>query len=48
MEQVVRYLAAVDLFRALDCEPRWRAELTPEAAGGASQDAHDEHARSIR
>ena len=27
MEEVGRYLAAVDLFRELACEPKWRAEL---------------------
>jgi hypothetical protein len=25
-EQIHRYLAAVDAFRAADCEPRWRSE----------------------
>ena len=27
MEEVGRYLAAVDLFRELACEPTWRPEL---------------------
>ncbi len=27
MEEVDRYLAAVDLFRELACEPTWRPEL---------------------
>jgi hypothetical protein len=31
MEEVVRYLAAVDLFRELACEPTWRPELPPSA-----------------
>lgn len=26
VEEVGRYLAAVDLFRAVDCEPTWRPE----------------------
>ena len=30
MEEVGRYLAAVDLFRELACEPKWRAELAME------------------
>lgn len=28
MDEVARYLAAVDVFRAADCEPTWRPELT--------------------
>ena len=30
MEEVGRYLAAVDLFRELACEPTWRPELPPK------------------
>jgi hypothetical protein len=30
-EEVDRYLAAVDLFRAEDCEPTWRVESQPES-----------------
>lgn len=30
MEEVDRYLAAVDLFRAAGCEPTWRPERAPE------------------
>ena len=26
--EIVRYLAVVDVFRAADCEPIWRPELT--------------------
>lgn len=41
MEEVDRYLAAVELFRALGCEPGWRAELDserhPAAAGRAER-----------
>ena len=32
MEEVGRYLAAVDLFRAPDCEPTWRPEIHADAA----------------
>lgn len=28
-DEVARYLAAIDVFRALDCEPRWRPEIVP-------------------
>jgi hypothetical protein len=31
-EEVGRYLAAVDLFRAENCEPTWRPEPGQEAA----------------
>ncbi len=26
-DEIVRYLAAVDAFRAANCEPQWRPEL---------------------
>jgi hypothetical protein len=26
-EEIVRYLAVVDAFRAADCEPSWRVEI---------------------
>jgi hypothetical protein len=26
LDEIMRYLAAVDAFRAEGCEPRWRAE----------------------
>lgn len=29
IEEIDRYLAAVDLFRALECEPTWRLEPSP-------------------
>jgi hypothetical protein len=32
MEEVGRYLAAVDLFRELACEPTWRTELSSALA----------------
>ena len=32
VEEVDRYLAAVDLFRAVDCEPTWRPEVAEPAA----------------
>jgi len=28
MEEIARYLAAVDLFRSVGCEPSWRPEST--------------------
>ena len=31
-DEVARYLAAVDLFREMSCEPSWRPEQPPEAA----------------
>lgn len=31
VEEVDRYLAAVDLFRAESCEPTWRPELHQDA-----------------
>jgi hypothetical protein len=30
IEEIARYLNAVDLFRAEDCEPSWRPEHPPE------------------
>ena len=34
---VMRYLAAVDDFRAERCEPMWRPEPVPSAAAGPAQ-----------
>ena len=31
-DEIVRYLAAVDVFRAVDCEPTWRPESTSRPA----------------
>ena len=31
IDEVARYLAVVDAFRALDCEPNWRPELYRDA-----------------
>lgn len=28
VDEIARYLAVVDVFRAADCEPTWRPELT--------------------
>ena len=28
IDEIARYLAVVELFRAVDCEPTWRPELT--------------------
>lgn len=30
VEEIDRYLAAVDIFRAADCEPTWRPEIHSE------------------
>jgi hypothetical protein len=32
LAEIGRYLAAVELFRALGCEPRWRPETARPAA----------------
>jgi len=36
IDEIARYLAAVDTFRAANCEPVWRRELPTEAAPPAS------------
>ena len=41
MEEVDRYLAAVDLFRSLDCMPVWRPEDAHDAALPSSEAALD-------
>ena len=35
--EVMRYLAAVDAFRAERCEPMWRPEPVPSADGRSAQ-----------
>ena len=30
IEEIDRYLAAIDLFRAVGCEPTWRPEMHPK------------------
>jgi hypothetical protein len=32
IEEIERYLAALAVFRAQDCEPTWRAERRPDDA----------------
>ena len=32
LQEIARYLAAVDVFRAESCEPTWRPELIPDAS----------------
>jgi hypothetical protein len=32
VDEIARYLGVVDLFRASDCEPTWRPELTVAVA----------------
>jgi len=44
--EIVRYLAAVDLYRALHCEPTWRPESTPYLTSGERPRARAEHAPS--
>jgi hypothetical protein len=44
--EITRYLATVDLYRAENCEPTWRAELTPAAPTPESAHALARHARS--
>jgi hypothetical protein len=34
MREVMRYLAAIDVFRAELCEPTWLAELAPSGGAG--------------
>ncbi len=43
--EIARYLAAVDAFRAADCEPSWRPELVSDVtigsqAGGLVAQSH--------
>lgn len=33
IDEIERYLSAVDVFRALGCEPAWRPESEPSAVG---------------
>ena len=35
IQEVERYLAAVEAFRAEECEPTWRRELVPREAPAA-------------
>lgn len=39
VEEIARYLAVVDLFRALGCDPTWRSEAahTPTTSGDEPQ-----------
>jgi len=47
LEQIDRYLGAVDLFRSVDCEPSWRPETSPPIRADAIS-LEEEHAQSIR
>lgn len=40
-EEIGRYLTAVDLFRAENCEPTWRPELHPEVKTSTAPAALD-------
>ncbi len=44
--EIARYLAAVDVYRALQCEPTWRPELTLSAASDEGPRPRAEHAPS--
>jgi hypothetical protein len=46
IEEIDRYLTAVDLFRALDCEPTWRLDVTPAVPGVEPAPALGRHAPS--
>jgi hypothetical protein len=48
LDEIGRYLVAVDVFRSLDCEPAWRPELTSQPVGADAQAAEEEHAQSVR
>jgi len=37
LEEIDRYLGAVDLFRVLECEPTWRPEHASESSRPISQ-----------
>jgi hypothetical protein len=37
LEEIARYLAAVDAFRAASCEPTWLPEPTAAASAGTSR-----------
>ena len=38
--EIIRYLAAVDVFRAAECEPTWRPELESRSDPIAQRLAH--------
>jgi hypothetical protein len=40
IREIVRYLSAVDVFRAAGCEPKWRPEPTATTAGTRAPRAH--------
>jgi hypothetical protein len=44
--EITRYLAAVDLYRAERCEPRWLPESAPSLASGELLRIPAEHAPS--
>ena len=46
LEEIGRYLAAVDLFRALDSEPAWRPEVTRASAPNEPAPAQAADSRS--
>ena len=46
VDEIGRYLAAVDLFRAQDCEPTWQPEWADRAVplGRSSSDPREQRA----
>jgi hypothetical protein len=41
IDEIERYLSAVDVFRALGCEPAWRPESEPSAVGRRAPDLRE-------
>ena len=48
IEEIDRYLAAIDLFRAEDCEPAWQPELEHRTPSASSTPAPDRLPSDIR
>jgi hypothetical protein len=46
MEEIERYLAAVEVFRSCSCEPTWRPEPPAQAAAPVHADVLVLYARS--
>jgi hypothetical protein len=40
IDEIARYLAAVDVFRAERCEPKWLPEPTSSSAPGTPERVH--------
>jgi hypothetical protein len=48
LREIGRYLAAVEVFRSVDCEPSWRLESEPPTIGVDASSLEAERAQSIR